>query len=568
MTRAQSWVAFVVMAVLASACAHGKPTARTAAPAPPSAAEDPISRLITVADAHLQSGVAESRAGHLKGAREEFDRALDTYLEAAGGALSHPRLAEAYRRTLEAIQVHELEALAAGDGFTETPPEPASIDDLADLSVSAASASPEARQVAEEALRGETNDLPITLNDAVLACIDLYQGTLREWFEAALERGGRYLPRIREVFKAEGIPQDLAYVALVESAFKTNALSRAKAKGLWQFIPQTGRRFGLNQDWWVDERSNPEKSTRAAAQYLKFLYEMFQDWNLALAAYNAGENRVARGLDRYNVNDYWQLSQAYGLARETRNYVPMIHAAILVAKAPEKYGFEIDPEPVLRFDTVPVKGAVDLRLVAECAGTDVQRVQLLNPELRRLATPAGRTFTVKVPVGSGDGTGTCLASVPAEKRVAFRTHVVSRGQTFASLAKKYGSSPREIAEANNLSLGRPLSRGAELIIPIRPQAVSRASVARNAEGPRPEAPRTAEASAERGPSEPAPVQPASAPTPEGRVRIAYQVQQGDTLTAIASRFKTTVQRLRAWNRLATSRLVAGDTLTVYTRRSN
>src|SRR6185503_1502600 len=143
------------------------------------------------------------------------------------------------------------------------------------------------------------------LNDSVLAAIDLYQGPLREWFESALARGGRYLPHIREVFAEEGIPQDLAYTALVESAFKTSALSRAKARGVWQFIPATGRRFGLQQDWWVDERGDPEKATRAAARYLKSLYVMFGDWNLALAGYNAGEAKVQRGLARYNVTDFW-----------------------------------------------------------------------------------------------------------------------------------------------------------------------------------------------------------------------------------------------------------------------
>src|SRR6185503_21032164 len=166
------------------------------------------------------------------------------------------------------------------------------------------------------------------LNDSVLAAIDLYQGPLREWFESALARGGRYLPRIRQVFAAEGIPQDLAYTALVESAFKTSALSRAKARGVWQFMSATGRRYGLHQDWWVDERSNPEKATHAAARYLKELHSMFGDWSLAMAGYNAGEGKVIRAISRYGTNDYWRLRKTRGFRRETKNYVPMIHAAI------------------------------------------------------------------------------------------------------------------------------------------------------------------------------------------------------------------------------------------------
>ena len=539
---------FVGLGTFAGGCAHGggPGTARTQ---PGKIAEDPASRLIASADAYLASGVGQSQAGHLNRAREDFDRALDVYLNAPGGAMSDPQLAKAYRTTLETIQLHEFEALAAGDGFTETLPEPASIDEVADLPVGGIPASEETRRTAEDALRGENNDLSITLNDPVLAAIDLYQGPLREWFEAALARGGRYLPRIRQVFAAEGIPQDLAYVALVESAFKTGALSRAKARGVWQFIPATGKRFGLKQDWWVDERSSPEKSTRAAALYLKQLYGMFDDWNLALAAYNTGEGRVARNLDRLGGDaDFWRMRETKWLARETKNYVPMIHAAIIVAKAPEKYGFSVAPEPLLTFDTVPVEGAMDLRQVAECAGTPLQQIQGLNPELRRLATPAGR-FAVKVPTGSGATATECLANIPVEKRVAFRTHTVAKGQTLAVLAKRFGTTTKAIADANSLGSGKALARGAELIIPIDPTA-SRL--------PTPAGTRTAEV---------VPETPA-APTTDRAVRISYTVKRGDTLAAIAARYKTTVARLKAWNRLPGSRLAVGDTLTLYTRRAD
>src|SRR5262249_11720182 len=283
----------------------------------------------------------------------------------------------------------------------------------------------------------EANDLAIELNDSVLSCIDLYQGPLHEWFASALARGGRYLPKIREVFASEGVPQDLAYVPIVESAFKTGALSRAKAKGMWQFIADTGRRYGLAQDWWVDERSNPEKATRAAARYLKELHEQFGDWNLALAGYNWGEGRVSRWMDQTGAQDFWSLSERANMPQETRNYVPMIHAAIVVAKAPEKYGFDVTLEPVMAYETVPVQGAVDLRVIAECAGTGLDSIQGLNPELRRLATPANRTYDIKVPQGSAPTLKRCLADLPPEKRVTFRTHTVARGQTLASVAKMY-----------------------------------------------------------------------------------------------------------------------------------
>jgi membrane-bound lytic murein transglycosylase D len=392
--------------------------------------------------------MAEIKQGHLKGAREEFDRAVDLYLSAPGGAYGNPALAEAYRRTLEAIQAKELEALAAGDGFTETSVERAAIDDVGDLPVGNGVPSDDSRRLAEEVLSQESNDLTITLNDEVLSCIDLYQGPLRDWFTSALARGGRYLPRIREVFASEGVPKDLAYVALVESAFKTSAYSRAKAKGMWQFIADTGKRYGLAQDWWVDERSNPEKATRAAAKYLKELHDMFGDWNLALAGYNWGEGRVSRWVDRTGAQDFWSLAEQASMPRETRNYVPMIHAAILVAKAPEKYGFEVTPEQELSYESVPVQGAVDLRVIAECASTGLDHMQMLNPELRRLATPANRTFDVKVPQGRGSSVRVCLDKLPADKRVTFRTHTIARGQTLASVARQYGTKVSDIASAN------------------------------------------------------------------------------------------------------------------------
>jgi membrane-bound lytic murein transglycosylase D len=489
--------------------------------------------------------MAEIKQGHLKGARAEFDRAIDLYLSAPGGAYANPTLAEAYRRTLEAIQAKELEALAAGDGFTENKVERAAIDDIGDLPVGNGVPSDDSRRLAEEVLSQESNDLTITLNDEVLSCIDLYQGPLRDWFTSALARGGRYLPRIREVFASEGVPKDLAYVALVESAFKTSAYSRAKAKGMWQFIADTGKRYGLAQDWWVDERSNPEKATRAAAKYLKELHDMFGDWNLALAGYNWGEGRVNRWVERTGAQDFWSLAEQANMPRETRNYVPMIHAAILVAKAPEKYGFEVTPEQELSYESVPVQGAVDLRVIAECAGTGLDSMQMLNPELRRLATPANRTFDVKVPQGRGSNVRVCLDKLPADKRVTFRTHTIARGQTLASVARQYGAKVSDIASANAIdaSKSKRLARGTELIIPI-----PRASVP-----PPRRAPAAASAASEM------------ADVSAGRTRIQYKVKAGDTLTAIAARYRTTVHELMSWNKLSGSQLATGNLLTVYTR---
>ncbi len=541
--RCRRTLSGILLGAALSACAHPTPPQVAQAPVaepPRPVVEDEIAKRIAEADLHLATGLSEAKEGHLNRAREEFDRAVDLYLTAPGGAHSDPRLTSAYRRTLETVQVLEMEALAAGDGFRETPAEVASIDEVADLPVAEEPATEEARAKAQEVVQAEGNDFPVELNDAVLGCIDLYQGKLREWFQGALTRGQRYMPLIREVFASEGIPQDLAYLAMVESAFRPAAYSRAKAKGVWQFISSTGKTYGLHQDWWIDERSDTEKATRAAARFLKELYDNFGDWNLAMAAYNAGPGVVQRGINRYKTNDYWKLRETRALRRETKNYIPLIHAAVVVANAPEKYGFEVVPEEAPVHDSGPVEGAIDLRVIAECLETPVADIQALNPELRRLATPANRTFNLRVPAGKGEALGPCVKSIPAEKRVRFRTHVVARGQTFASIAKANGVRARDVADANNLPMTRRLAVGTELIIPIDARAQAGAP-RRRAEAP-------------------------AASVGEKSWRITYRVKPGDTLGGIATQYGATVREIQSWNGLRNTRIAAGNVLTIYTSR--
>lgn len=307
--------------------------------------------------------------------------------------------------------------------------------------------------------------VPIELNDAVRATIHLYRNGMRDWFSGALSRGAHYLPAIREAFVAEGLPPELAYVALVESEFRAEAVSGAKAKGFWQFMPATGRRFGLAQDSWVDERSDTKKATRAAAQYLRHLHDVFEDWNLALAAYNAGEGTVRRAIRRHGTNDFWELARVRALPRETRDYVPRIQAAILVAGAPERYGLKIDPAEPPPVDIVEVDGPFALRDVARCTGLDLGTLRSLNPVLLRPATPANRAFDLRVPEGRAEEVAACLESVPQ-----IRTHVVrGRGVTLAIVARKYGTRVSDLAHANGLATRSrlKLARGTELIIPAR-----------------------------------------------------------------------------------------------------
>jgi membrane-bound lytic murein transglycosylase D len=413
--------------------------------------------------------------------------------------------------------------------------EGAAIDAVGDLPVDEVAPRQGTLAHAAAAVEAEAPDLAVELNEPVLTCIDLYQGRLRDWFEEALSRGQRYLPRIRKVFAEAGIPQDLAYVALVESAFKTSAYSRAKARGVWQFVGATGRRYGLTVDGWVDERSDPEKATRAAALYLKDLSELFGDWNLALAGYNAGEGKVLRAMARYRTDDFWKLRQTKGLRRETKNYVPLVHAAIVIAKAPERYGFTLAPEETPALERVPIEGFVHLSVIARCAGEPLERIRALNPELRRLATPADRTFALRVPAGRAESVAECVRQRPPEERVAYRVHVVRRGQTLGSIGRANGVSAREVADANDIPLQKRLRVGTELLVPV------------------PAGPRVRRARREV---------PAGAGARDPGERVAHRVEPGDTLTSIAARYGTTIRELQAWNGLSGSAIKAGSILTI------
>ncbi len=306
-----------------------------------------------------------------------------------------------------------------------------------------------------------TPRFPLEMNDAVRDALAAYSG--QPFVAEALSRGARYLPQIQRTFAEAAVPPELAYVALVESEFKPTAESWAKARGVWQFMPVTGKRFGLQQDEWIDERSDPDKATKAAARYLRILYETFGDWNLALAAYNAGEGTVSRAIARHRTADFWRLARSGSLPEETRNYVPRVHAAILMARDPERYGLTIAPEPMVETDVVPVEDAVDLQLVATCADTSVEELRDLNPALRRQATPLGEEFELRVPEGTAEAVEQCLASISPERRL--RIHIVARGQTLTGVAKMYRTDPERLAEANAIDRGGKLARGTPLVIP-------------------------------------------------------------------------------------------------------
>ncbi len=512
---------------------------------------DPIELALTLSDQHFATGEDELARGHLTQARAAFDLALEVLLEVPGGVRAHVRVEDQFDRLVERISAYEATALAAGDGFTETRYEPASIDELLETSLFEP-VGPELAQAVEADLAATVHDVPIPLNDRVLAYVQLFQGRLREWFENGLSRGTQYLPMIHGVFRAEGIPLDLAYVALIESAFKPTALSRAKARGVWQFMRGTAIENGLKHDWYIDERADPEKATVAAARYLKTLHRMFDgDWHLALASYNGGPGRVQRALRASGARDFWELSASgRHLPRETREYVPMILAAAIIARNPVLYGFNVVAQEPIAYEKVPVPRAIDLRRVAEWTGTSIDAVQTLNPELRRLTTPARYpNYEVKVPVGTAELLRARLATAAPQEFTAFNYHTVRRGESLSSVASRYKIGRTALADANGLRNTARLSIGQELIIP------------------RGSAPVVAARTPVRRPARTAPAVASATTAAADGGHLVYEVKRGDTLFRIARLFETTVDAIKNWNRLRSNRIVPGDRLTIYATRT-
>jgi membrane-bound lytic murein transglycosylase D len=553
--------------------AKAAPAQRTTAPATPAAsaatpAPDPIAALIATSEKHYEAGERELSLGHLDKARVEFDQALDVLLQSPYGARSDARLRDHFDKLVDRISAREVASLAAGDGFAEKPSEPASIDELLEVATfeKPGTPAPSTSATVSADLQATSHDIPIPQNEKVLSYIELFQGRLRDFLASGLDRGASYLPMIQNVFRAEGLPLDLAYIPLIESAFKPSALSRAQAKGMWQFMTGTALENGLKHDWYIDERADPEKATRAAAKYLHTLYNMFDDWHLALASYNGGPGRVQRAMSRTGITDFWQLSaSAQKLPRETREYVPMILAAIIIAKNPAQYGFEVASAntDALKYEKVTLPRAMDLRRVAEWCGRPIDEIQSLNPELRRWTTPVRNDrYEVKVPTGTGDRLKERLRTASASELAALNWYRVKNGESIASIARKLSVSRTDLAEANSLTVKSHVRSGQELIVPRAPATLLNARVDR----PAPQKPQTTVADAEANLDDHVAIKRASADTDasDDAARIVYKVKRGDTLFSIARAFETTVDALRSWNRLRGDHITPGDRLTIQT----
>ncbi|MGE0812008.1 MAG: LysM peptidoglycan-binding domain-containing protein [Vicinamibacterales bacterium] len=538
------------------ACASKAPVVMTTPTAPPVAvadatppppSRDPVADAIATAESAFAAGQAAAGQGHLTDARLAFDRAVDTLLTFPGGARSDSRLSAAVDDLIDRISALELTALSSGDGFTETASEPASIDTLLSLPTAEAEAAPapEVATVVEVDLANTTHDIPIPLNDRVLRFVELFQGRLRSFLAEGLNRGAPYLPMILTVFREEGLPLDLAFVPLVESAFKPTAVSRASARGVWQFMRGTGRENGLQHDWYIDERADPEKATRAAARYLKTLYRIFGDWHLALASYNGGPGRMQRAIKRSGGQaDFWALSAKNRLLpRETRDYVPMILAATIIARNPTRYGFEIAPVTPFMSDIVTFSRPVDLRRIAEWAGTSAEDIRALNPELRRWTTPLkDDEYQIRVPLGTMASVIEGYESTSPDDSASLQWYTVRKGESLLSIARRLRVSRNDLAEANYLRATARVAVGQRLVVPRAPSAALLARRGTGAEEP-------AVAAADAAPE-----------------TIVYRVRKGDTLFAIARRHGVSIEDLRAWNGLKGSALGIGDRLTIRTGR--
>jgi membrane-bound lytic murein transglycosylase D len=519
--------------------------------------EDPVVTLISTSERHFKAGQTELEQGHVEAARLEFDRAVNVLLESPYGGRTEPRIREHFDRLVDRISTYEVRALATGDGFTEKKYEAASIDEL--LALSATLGTPPAASSLTDTVRTDletaNHDIPIPLNPRVLAYVELFQGRLHDFIEEGMKRGSRYLPMIQSVFRAEGLPLDLAFVPLVESAFKPNALSRAKAKGVWQFMSGTALENGLRRDWYIDERSDPEKATVAAAKYLRVLSKMFDgDWHLALASYNGGPGRMQRAMNKSGLDDFWALSaKPRLLPRETREYVPMILAAMVIARNPSQYGFDFEPETAPEIDKVTLPRPVDLRRVAEWTDTTIDHIQALNPELRRWTTPVKDTkYQLKVPAGTAAIVTARLTEGPSVDLASLKYYTVKRGETLLTIARKLRVSRADLAEANYLKMTSRVAPGQKLMVPHEATVLMAAQAERPA--PATEARTTVTESG----------QLARAAASSNRVKVNYEVRRGDTLASIARLFKTTVASIKSWNpRLPGTQLLAGQRLTVY-----
>lgn len=444
------------------------------APPPPDShantASDSVESIIDRAQEEYDQGVESLRSGDNEEARDHFDAAVQIFMHSSIPLDQSRRLKHAFDKMVSDIAELESDLDETQGPAPDAVPSPT--EELKNITTDLTpdEARKELEKVGPEA-KEVSFDIPMVLNNRVLAWIEVIRDrkVLRDSFIGGYQRYGWYEGMIHGILKEEGLPSDLIYLAFLESTFKTNAYSRARAKGIWQFMAPTARECGLKINRFVDERSQPEKSTRAAARYLKDLYELLGDWHLAMAAYDTGAGNILRAQRRSGKTNYWDLAKTRYMHTEAKNYVPALLAMALIAKDPVKYGFEgLEHNAPLEYDRVTVAGPTDLSLVARLADCSIDDLRFLNPHLRLGVTPPGeKDYEVLVPAGKGGTFMAAYEALPDAERIArlAKVHTVRRGETLSTIAARYGTTVDDLKAANNIRNARSIGVGTEINVP-------------------------------------------------------------------------------------------------------
>jgi membrane-bound lytic murein transglycosylase D len=492
-------------------------TAKPSPEAPKTQQQQRVQVLIEQVEKAYSNGQTDYRKGDLLAAKAEFDRAVDLMLTSGLDVKADAQLQDEFDRIVDAVTSLEMDALKQGNGFAPNQ-EPTPADVASDVTFAV---DPNVIAKARSELATTKSDLPLMVNDYVAAFINFFANTQRghNTLMRSFERSGRYKTMIQRVMAEEGVPQDLIYLAVAESGFQPRAVNpRSRAGGMWQFMPHGD--YGLTRNTTIDERFDPEKSTRAYARYMKFLYDQLGDWYLAMAAYDWGAGNVQRAVEKTGYADFWELYRRNNLPGETKNYVPEILAAIIIAKNPTQYGFdEITLDPPVVTDTVTVNYSIDLRLVSDLVDTPVDELEALNPSLLRLVTPADAQFDLRLPAGAALTYQQRVEQIPLAKRDAWRYHRVTPDDSLGSVARTYRVQESDLAHVNQLRESASLEGVEALVVPVAPVAVpSRA--------------------------------------------VLYTARKGDTLVSIADRFGVSLSQLRRWNNLTGTKVAPGRRLHV------
>jgi membrane-bound lytic murein transglycosylase D len=521
---------FVVFSALIVLNIYGQGSSARYIPTEQEKADLRVSNIINKAETHFKNGKLELENSRREQARDQFDKAIDAILDSGLDVRSFPRLREYYVQLTERIyreevplqqivpQPNQTVQVAFNGTPQETPQqqqvgfrdqkfEPSPLDELSKLVLTPEetnNVTPD--DIGEIEVAKNAVDFSFETHPLIQQFINYYQGRGRSTMESGLRRSGRFMKMARQIFREEGVPEDITWLGQVESAWRPKAMSWAAASGLWQFIPGTGRTYGLRQTAWVDERNSFEKATRASARYLKDLAKHFNgDWNLAMAAYNTGQGNIDRAISRAGSANFWRIYPF--IAQETKNYVPNILATILIAKNPEKYGFRNIPRDApMAYDIVQVPNATSLQLIAKATDTSVDYLREINPELRRDTTPRGEAYHVRIPGGKAKQFVAILNRIPGNARESADIVAVAPGEDLETVSRRTGISLAKLQELNggagkavDSKIVVPKNSNVQTVALIRPKPVS------------------------------------ATPAASGAV-MQYRVRAGDTIAKIADRY--------------------------------